>query len=125
MKLIRNTDISAIETPGGNHTSALVTTARGANEICVFKQGQQPGGQNPPHYHDREEVLILQSGTITVTVDQQEVEMAAGDVLIVPEETVHAVTTTGNEPSEWLLVARVGLRFFRPDGEEAFAAWAK
>jgi quercetin dioxygenase-like cupin family protein len=125
MKLIRQTDISAMETPGGNHTSALVTTTLGAKEICVFKQRQQPGGQNPPHYHDREEVLLVQSGTITVTVDQQEVEMTPGDVLIVPEGVVHSVTTNGNVPSEWLLVARAGLRFFRPDGEEAFAAWAQ
>lgn len=125
MNLVRQDDIVVLETPGGNHSSTLVSRTRGATDICIYRQQQQPGGQNPPHYHDREEIFLLQSGVVRVTVDRQQSEIHAGDVLIVPPNAVHFVATISVEPSEWLIIAREGLRFFRPDGEEVFADWAR
>jgi len=123
MILIRQSEIPTFETPGGNSTRAIVPSGRGATEVRVIQQRQQPGGQNPLHYHDRQEVLVVQSGQVIVTIDGEQARLAAGDVVIVPAGAVHQVANSGSEAAEWLLVVPHGLRFFRPTGEEQTPVW--
>ena len=118
MDILRNEDVDMVQTPNGNATGALASLGRGATEVLVLRQRQQPGGQNPPHRHDREEVIIGIAGTVTVTVDDVPVQLSAGDTLIVPAATVHRVANTGSIQAEWLLIATAGLRFISPTGEE-------
>jgi quercetin dioxygenase-like cupin family protein len=125
MVVIRKHEQIALETPGGNQTSGIATPEHGAREVSVIRQIQQPGGHNPPHYHDREEVLILCTGQVQVTVEQTTVELAAGDSLVVPAGVLHQLANTGAAPAEWLLIAASPVRFFRPGGEELFPEWAR
>ncbi len=62
--------------------------------------------------------MLQVAGTVTVTVDDEQIELSAGDVLIVPAHAAHRVVNTGATPAEWLLVAPAGMRFFNPAGEE-------
>jgi quercetin dioxygenase-like cupin family protein len=125
MLVIRHTEIEAVETPGGNHTAGLATPSRGAHEVSVIRQRQLPGGSNPPHYHDREEAIVLLSGTVSALVDGDQAELTPGDTLIVPAQARHQLRNSGGEPAEWLLIAPRGVRFFRPDGEESRPSWAE
>lgn len=125
MNIIRQSANIRTETPGGNATVGLATPGRGAGEVSVIAQRQQPGGTNPPHRHDREEVMLVQAGRVTVTVDGESAELAAGDTLIVPAQALHQIANSGDEPAEWLLVAPRGVRFFGADGAEMTPAWAK
>ena len=118
MDILRNEDVTMLQTPNGNATGVLASPKEGATEVLVLRQRQQPGGQNPPHRHDREEVMIGIAGTVTVTVDDVPAQLSAGDTLIVPAATLHRVANTGDSPAEWLLIATAGLRFFSPTGEE-------
>jgi quercetin dioxygenase-like cupin family protein len=68
MTVVHSNELQFIETPGGNFGSGLATPSRGAAEVSVIRQRQQPGGANPPHMHDREEVMVLLAGAVTVTV---------------------------------------------------------
>lgn len=125
MIIVRNSENVGVETPGGNRTKALATPARGAHDVSVIRQLQQPGGQNPPHYHDREEIVVLWSGQVQATVNGAAVDLLPGDTLLVPVGAIHQLATLGDQPAEWLLIASVGVRFFRADGEELFPEWAK
>lgn len=118
MDILRNDDVDMVQTPNGNATGVLASPGRGATDVLVIRQRQQPGGQNPPHRHDREEVMIGIAGTVMVTVDDVPAQLSAGDTLIVPAATLHQLANTGNSPAEWLLIATAGLRFFSPGGEE-------
>jgi quercetin dioxygenase-like cupin family protein len=118
-------DILPIETPGGNQTSALATPSTGSTELSIIRQRQQPGGQNPPHYHDREEVLVLLSGTVTITATNVAAPLAAGEVAIILAQVVHYLTNHGQAPAEWLIISQQGVRFFGADGEEHHPAWAE
>ena len=118
MAMVRSRDVEMLRTPGGMATGCLASLGRGAREILVLRQRQAPGGQNPPHMHDREEIMIQVAGTVTVTVDTQPVQLSAGDTLIVPPHAVHQVVNTGEAQAEWLLAAPAGLRFFSTAGEE-------
>ena len=104
-------------------TESLASPGRGATEILVLRQRQEPGGQNPLHTQDREEVMIQLAGTVTVTIDDQPTQLSAGDTLIVPAHAVHRIVNTGAEPAEWLLAAPAGMRFFSSTGQEVKPAF--
>jgi quercetin dioxygenase-like cupin family protein len=123
--VIRADECELIETPGGNAGSAIATPSRGAAEVSVIRQRQMPGGANPAHTHDREEVMVLTAGTVQVTMNSHKIAMTSGDTLIIPPATVHAITNMGTDPAEWLLVAPAGVRFFHASGEEADPPWAR
>ena len=118
MTIVRAADVEMVETPGKNHTGGVATPRQQADEVLVLRQRQEPGGANPIHRHDREEVMIQLDGVVSVTVGDEEIELAAGDALIVPAGAPHQITNRGTARAEWLLVAPAHLRFYRADGEE-------
>ncbi len=111
--------------PGGNFGAAIATQSREATAVSVIRQRQMPGGANPLHSHDREEVMVVLAGSVTVTVAGQQQSVGAGDAVIVPAQTPHAVTNAGSEPADWLLVAPAGVRFFHANGDEATPPWSR
>ena len=125
MNVLRESDLNYIETPGANVTAGIATASRGAREISVIRQRQQPGGGNPPHSHDREEVMLVTEGTVDVRIGADMVTLQANDTLVVPAETVHQVANAGTTVAEWLLIAPAGVGFFHESGERADPAWAR
>ncbi|CAA9566118.1 MAG: hypothetical protein AVDCRST_MAG73-4190 [uncultured Thermomicrobiales bacterium] len=125
MTVVHGDQLHDIETPGGNAGAGMATPSRGATEVSVIRQRQGPGGINPPHTHDREEVMVLLAGTVTLTVEEEPVALRPGDAAIVPPGTSHKVETTGSEPAQWLIVAPVGVRYFHAGGEEGFPPWSR
>ena len=123
--VIREQMVSLIPSPGGNSTGGLATPQHGAREVSVILQRQEPGGRNPSHRHDREEVLLVRAGAVRLTLGDEEFALAAGDTAIIPAETLHQLENRGDTAAEWLLIAPAGVRFFRPDGEENFPEWAR
>jgi len=109
----------------GNAAGPTATHSTGASEISVIRQRQIAGGIGPAHHHDREEVLIILSGTVAVHAEDASHTADPGDAVIIPANLVHRVETTGEAPAEWLLVAPAGVGFFGADGERIFPAWAE
>lgn len=125
MTITRGADVELLDTPGRNRTGALATASRGAREVGVYRQRQMPGGANPAHTHDREEVMVVTAGRVTVTVGDERFEIGSGDTVIVPARTLHRIENGTDEPAEWLLVAPAGTRFFGENGAEMTPAWAR
>ena len=122
--LIRNLHIPASGTPG-MFAGSLATPRRGATEVSVIRQRQEPGATNPSHYHNREEVMVQLAGTVTVLVGDERVEIAPGDTLIIPAQKVHQIENTDQVEAEWLLIGPSGIQFFLPNGEEVVPEWAQ
>lgn len=125
MSVIRHEMLEYTETPNGNAALALATASRGTAEVSVIRQRQKPSGFNPPHTHDREEVLVLLEGRLDVTMNDATHTLSAGDAIIIPAHTPHHLRNAGPTNAEWLLVAPAGYRFFHASGEEASPAWAR
>jgi len=125
MNVIRAQDTQAIETPNGNHGTALATPQHGARELSVVRQRQVPGGFNPAHTQSSEEVMVLLTGSVTITSGDDRTLLEAGDTLIVPAHTMHRVDNTGTLDAEWLIISPAGVQFYRETGEEAHPAWLK
>jgi len=124
MTVLRAHELQRHETPGGNVTTPLATPSRGASDVRIIRQQQAPGGANPLHRHDREEIVLMSAGTVTITLDDERVEAGAGDTVIVPSGVLHRIENAGAEPAEWLLELAADARFFGADGTEMRPAWA-
>jgi quercetin dioxygenase-like cupin family protein len=57
-----------------------------------------PGGGPGLHKHPYEEVFIVQEGEATFIASDDERRAQAGDIVVVPAETPHAVTNSGGGP---------------------------
>jgi quercetin dioxygenase-like cupin family protein len=125
MMVIRARDVNFIETPGANATAAIATSSTGAEDVSIIRQRQQPGGGNPAHFHDRQEVLLVLDGSVAVTMDGETVTLGTGDSLILPARTAHQLANAGDTDAEWLLVAPAGIGFFHANGERADPVWAR
>jgi quercetin dioxygenase-like cupin family protein len=125
VNIIAADEIELIETPNGNRGAALATSSHGALEVSVIRQRQSPGGLNPPHTHDREEVMTVLAGRLRLTVEGEAGVVAAGDTAIIPARPTHKVENAGDVEAEWLLIAPAGIRFFHANGDEATPPWSK
>lgn len=125
MRVINKETLEFIETPGGNAGSALATPSRGAREVSVIRQRQAPGGNNPSHRHEREEVMVMLAGASTLTANGEPRTLATSDTANIPPGTLHSIANTGPEPAEWLLIAPAGVRFVHTSGEEGSPPWAR
>lgn len=125
MHVIHDKDTQTLETPNGNFGTSLATPNIGAHDVSVIRQRQLPGGFNPIHTHDREEVMILIAGGVTLSSGEERVVLSAGDTVIIPANTPHRLDNTGDTDAEWLIISAAGVRFYRETGEEAYPDWAK
>ena len=125
MTVVRFDTLDLTDSPNGNASVPIATASRGASEVSVIRQRQQPGGFNPSHTHDREEVLVVLEGSLGVTTEGEMHTLHAGDTIVVPAHTPHQLRNAGDEPAEWLLVAPAGYRFYRESGEDATPAWSR
>ena len=58
-----------------------------------------PPGRGPAlHQHPYEEIFIVQEGHATFVLGDQELEVGAGEIVVVPADTPHAFVNTGDEP---------------------------
>lgn len=125
MIAILEKDLTRIETPGLNASAGIATPSRGANDISLIRQTQQPGGANPLHWHDREEAVTVLSGSVAVSTPSETVNLATGDSIIIPAKQLHRIEARGDQPAEWLLVAPAGIRYVHENGEEGNPPWAR
>lgn len=124
MHVIHGKDTQTLETPNGFATS-LATPSKGAHDVSVIRQRQLPGSLNPVHTHDREEVMVLLAGSVTLSSGKERVVLSAGDTVIIPVNSPHRLNNTGDTDAEWLIISTTGVKFFGETGEEAYPDWAK
>ena len=76
-------DAEAFETHGSRFASFL-RTARGASSLCAWRLEVPPGLKGVAHRPDREEVVLLLTGRLEVTLDNDRTTAEAGAVIHVP-----------------------------------------
>jgi mannose-6-phosphate isomerase-like protein (cupin superfamily) len=74
----------------------LVGEDHGGVGVCVLFVDAAPGQGPGLHKHPYEEVFIVQEGRGTFVVGDEEVEVGAGEIAIVPADTPHRFVNTGD-----------------------------
>ena len=98
---------------------ALGVTSFGLNQITL-----QPGQRGRIHRHrEQEEVYLVLRGSLTVAFEDEEHELAAGQLMRVAAATRRQLLNRGDEPCVLVAIGGAGEHESR-DGE-AFADWSE
>lgn len=76
-------DAEEFEAHGGRFASFL-RTARGASTLCAWQLEVAPGLEGVSHRPDHEEVIVMLTGRLEVTLDGERTTAEAGAVIHVP-----------------------------------------
>ena len=84
----------------------MVSGALGSSEkLTVGRCFINPGQANPRHYHPNcDEVLHVIRGTIEHSVDDATFPMSAGDIVSIPQGSVHNARNVGTDEAEFVIV---------------------
>jgi quercetin dioxygenase-like cupin family protein len=94
----------------------LATPETGTTEVVVARAGIRAGGTFPAHSHDREEVLVVVTGTGRYTIGEETAALSAGDTVVIPAGALHVFEAEDDMTA--LAVLPAGARIFAPDGSE-------
>ena len=75
-----------------------------SNVSFLFHEVDCAGKGPPLHKHPYDEICIVRQGKANVVVGESELEVSEGDILIVPAETPHKVSTAGKGVTEIISV---------------------
>lgn len=64
--------------------------------------GQEP---HPPHRHAHEEIVMLQKGTVDVTIEGKTTRLTPGSVVYVASNEFHGWRNVGTSPSLYFIIA--------------------
>ena len=76
----------------------LVGAEHGGVGVCILFVDAAPGQGPGLHKHPYEEVFIVQEGRGTFVLGDEELELGAGEIAIVPPDTPHRFVNSGDGP---------------------------
>ena len=76
----------------------FVGARNGDVNISAFLLSALPGGGPGPHRHPYDEVQFVQAGRGLWTVNGEEFEAGAGDILVIKAGEIHSFRALGDEP---------------------------
>ena len=83
-----------------------------------------PGTPPKPHQLSREEILIATAGSATASLDGGEIQLNAGDALIVPAFTDFSLSNPNETAFEAIAVLPVGARAMIEGGDPFLPPWS-
>ena len=123
MYVHRNSELPRAALPGIEH-STLAGRDLGARQISMWRQSLAPGAATPPHRHDCEEVVLVESGRGQLHVDGSIVEFGPDSTLVLPAGCDHQIVNSGDEPLRTLAVfAGTPVGTALPDGRPIELPW--
>lgn len=83
----------------GRIVGVLATPDHGtAQHQSVGVSALPPGVSAPRHSHEAEEIAIVLSGTGTITIDDEPIAVATGDIVRTPSNSPHTTTAGPDAP---------------------------
>lgn len=123
MIVVSNASRRVYELPGLQHQT-LAARIDGLNGLEVWMQTLAAGAQTPVHYHECEEVILVQSGSGRVFLADQRLEFVHGSTLVIPPKVIHQIVNDDSEPMRLVAVlSETPARVFKPDGELMDLPW--
>ena len=105
MSVKHTEDVEKKDVAAGRDTTiqVLITAQEGPN-FALRKFSMLPGGGMPRHTNTVEHEQYVLRGHAKIGLGDEVVEVKAGDVVFIPEGTVHFYENIGTEPFEFLCI---------------------
>jgi quercetin dioxygenase-like cupin family protein len=100
MSVQHATDVEVVPVPAGERTS-MQWLIRGPS-FAMRRYVIEPGGQMPWHRQTVEHEQYVLRGRAHIGIGDEAHDVVAGDVVFIPEGTLHCYRNTGDEPFEFL-----------------------
>lgn len=124
MPIIREADAVPHRLHGATFHS-FAAPARGATELCAWRVDVAAGTVGVPHRVSREEVLLVLSGVLSVTLDEVTASVSAGEVIVVPAGARFRIDNVSAVPASAWVTTNVGLTATLPDGSTLSPPWVR
>lgn len=124
MPVVRPHDAVVHEMHGTRFVS-YAASALGSTELCAWRGEIPAGTETPAHTISREEVFLMLTGSLRLTLDGERHHLSPGDVAIAPAGSALAFDNLGDEPATvWVTTSR-GLQGVFPDGSRVSPPWGR
>lgn len=124
MPIIRETD-AVVHHLHDSVFHSFAAPASGSKELCAWRLEVAGGTPGLPHRVSHEEVLMLLSGSLTVTLDGEAAELAPGEAVLVPAGAEFSVANRTADPAAAWVTTTVGLEATLPDGSTIAPPWVR
>jgi len=123
MNVIQNSQLPRSALPGIDHVT-LAGSENGLKGLSIWRQSIAPGSATPPHRHDCEEVVLVQSGHGALHLNGQTHRFGPDTTVVVPRNAAHQIVNDGDVPLEIVGVfATSPVAVFFPDGQPIELPW--
>ena len=116
----------------GSVFTSFASPARGSRELCAWRLEVPPGSRGVPHTISKEEILLVLSGTLRVTLDgapasadAQPADARPGDAVLVPAGAQLQVDNPGPAPAVAWVTTSVGLEATMAGGAAIRPPWTQ
>ena len=83
--------------PGIRHTT-LASSENGLRHLSIWRQTIDGGQATPPHRHDCEEVIVIESGRGELHIAGAVHPFGPNTTLVIPSNQDHQIINVGTEP---------------------------
>ena len=99
-------EISVKSADDGRETRACLN-GRTPNVGLEMHQTKLPPGKmpHPPHRHPHDELFLVRTGTVAVTISGKSKTLGPGSYAIITGNDEHSIKNTGEVPAEYFVVA--------------------
>ena len=96
-----------VKTSGQNQTRAVLNgLTHDGCPLEVHLTSLPPGGApHPPHHHVHEEMILVQEGTMEVTISGQKTKLGPGSVAFVHSGEEHGWRNVGDTGAQYFVIA--------------------
>ncbi len=123
MPVIHATDAAPFETHGSRFLS-YVSPSRGSSQLCAWQLTVPADLHGVAHRPTREEVLLVLTGELNVTLDGSAAALQPGDVVLVPAGSELRVDAGPDGATAWVTTTP-GLEAVTADGARISPPWAR
>ncbi|ACY18280.1 cupin domain-containing protein [Haliangium ochraceum] len=123
MPVIQTPEKHTHERPNTRFTT-LAAPSRGTRETSLWRVQIQPNTAAPAHELTREELFYVLAGQARIELAGEQHRVRAGDVIVVPADTLFALHNDSDEELEMLCCLPVGAQA-KLDGQVFTPPWAE
>jgi len=121
--VVDNRTLAHAALPGIEHET-LACADNGLASLSMWRQTIAPGGATPPHLHDCDEAVLIQSGRGELHIDGRVIPFGPDFTLILPRNVPHQIVNTGDEPLRVVAAfSMTPVHVVFPDGSPLEVPW--